>query len=202
MSQTKNILVANHRHPARNVHVFHIEVTEDHGHSSLYSKLENAIPSEEYVPIFFDVENHLVSPFKNRMEIVRFFQNIKLSFPIQMIRFDSVNVLWRAPEDLHPNEMMTQAARILKVDESSFPVFHTRQMKSEFRELCKKMGAQIPPHFIRKIYSELAGDESADDHPEIDERVRQAIIGDDPDLIVDLRHWWKHGQLQTKDVMG
>ena len=87
------------RELARNVHVFYSEVTEDQGHSSLYSKLENAMPSEEYVLIFFDEENHLVSPFKNRMERVRSFENIKLSFPIQMIRFDpggnksSVNVL-------------------------------------------------------------------------------------------------------------
>ena len=50
------------------------------------------------------------------------------------------------------------------------------------------MGAVIPPHVIRKIYSGLTGDASAEQNPGIDRRVRQAIIGDDLDLVIDLRH--------------
>lgn len=38
------------------------------------------------------------------------------------------------------------------------------------------------------IYSELTSDATADKNPAIDKQVRQATIGDDPDLVVDLRH--------------
>ena len=181
-------------HPARelskNVPILYIDASEDSfAPSSSYSKLLEVIPNENYVPIIFDEEKHLRIPFKNRMERARFFENIRLPFPLQMIRYDpGVDVLWRAPTEFDANEMMTQGARILKDVETHFPVFHTRQMKREFRENCKIMGAEIPPHEIWKIYSDLTGDASADQNPAIDERVRQAIIDDDPELVIDLRH--------------
>ena len=57
----------------------------------------------------------------------------------------TVNVLWKAPADFDADEMMMQGARILKEVETHFPVFHTRQMKREFRENSKKWEL-LSPH--------------------------------------------------------
>ena len=100
-----------------------------------------------------------------------------------------VNIMWRGPDsELDINEMMTQGARILKEVENQLPIYHTRQMRREFTSKFKKVGVDIPPHVVRNIYSELTGDATSDQNPSIDERVRQAIIGDDVDLVIDLRH--------------
>lgn len=49
-------------------------------------------------------------------------------------------------------------------------------------------GTHIPPHILRSIYTTLTNDASAEQDKEIDERVRLAVLGLDPDLVVDLRH--------------
>lgn len=41
---------------------------------------------------------------------------------------------------------------------------------------------------MRAIYAELTLDASADQNPEIDQRARMAILGEDPELIIDMRH--------------
>lgn len=41
---------------------------------------------------------------------------------------------------------------------------------------------------MRATYAELTLDASADQNPEIDQRARMAILGEDPELIIDMRH--------------
>jgi len=52
----------------------------------------------------------------------------------------------------------------------------------------KVQGLTVPKHVLRNFYTDLTGDATHDQNKGIDERMRQAIIGDDPDLVVDLRH--------------
>ena len=48
--------------------------------------------------------------------------------------------------------------------------------------------SDIPKHIFQSIYAELTLDASADQNPSMDDRVRQALFGNDPDMITDLRH--------------
>ena len=51
--------------------------------------------------------------------------------------------------------------------------------------------ASIQPVYLREMYRQLTGDTSAascDSQKAIDERVRQALHVEDPDVVVDLRH--------------
>ena len=55
-------------------------------------------------------------------------------------------------------------------------------------KVSKIQGITVPRHVLRNIYTELTGDASQDQNKEIDERMRQAIIGHDPNLAVDRKH--------------
>lgn len=83
---------------------------------------------------------------------------------------------------------MTKAVQVLKSAEPNLPVYHTRQMRHDFAKRVAITDSTLPKHLIRAVYSELTSDVSADQSPAIDQRVRQAILGEDPDLVIDLRH--------------
>ena len=47
--------------------------------------------------------------------------------------------------------------------------------------------AAVKPHLLRAVYSELTLDASVTQSVAIDNRLQQAILNDDPELIIDLR---------------
>lgn len=61
-------------------------------------------------------------------------------------------------------------------------------------------GIKIPPYILRSIYASLTNDATADQNPDIDERVRLSILGSDPELVVDLRHLNKGAPGDTFNV--
>lgn len=99
-----------------------------------------------------------------------------------------MSIFWKVPALRDPDDMMTKAVQILKRVEPNLPVYHTRQMRRDFAKKVSIIDSTVPKHLIRSVYSELTSDASADQNPAIDERVRQAILGEDPDLVIDLRH--------------
>ena len=84
--------------------------------------------------------------------------------------------------------MLTKGAQLLKEIEERLPVYHTRQMRKDFARRFDTLNVTIPKHVIRSVYSELPLDASADQNPSIDDRVRLALLHNDPELILDLRH--------------
>ena len=84
--------------------------------------------------------------------------------------------------------MMTQAARSLEKVRPDLPVYHSRQQRREFSRLVGKIASSVTPAAIRAIYTELTNDATGPQNPEIDARIKQAMLGDDPDLVIDLRH--------------
>ena len=84
--------------------------------------------------------------------------------------------------------MLTKGSRIVKELEKELPEFHTRQMRREFIEHVGKLGTNIPSHLIRNVYAELSFDATKDQNPLMDERARQAVLGEDAELIIDMRH--------------
>ena len=97
--------------------------------------------------------------------------------------------------------MMTAAQRILKKVEDKLPIYHTREMTIQFVQQIGNFIIEIPKHINRGIYIELAMDDSAEQNPEMDERVRQAILGEDLDLVIDLSQLDKGRPPGTFDVL-
>lgn len=84
---------------------------------------------------------------------------------------------------------MTETAKMVKQLEWKLPEYHTRYMRKHFVQLFGNIGGtKVPQHILRGIYKELTLDASVDQNPSLDERLRQALLADDPDLIIDLRH--------------
>ncbi|XP_076103163.1 uncharacterized protein LOC143072213 [Mytilus galloprovincialis] len=88
---------------------------------------------------------------------------------------------------------MTSAVKVVSRLKPSLPEFHTRQMRKEFyTKFChlpvSATGNTVPPHILRAIYRELTLDATADQNKALDERVRQALLAEDSDLVTDLRH--------------
>lgn len=80
------------------------------------------------------------------------------------------------------------AGRILVKLTPSLPQYHTRAMRKAFVHQVQQLGVNIPPHMIRIIYRRLALDSTADQNPDLDERIKLALASDEPELLLDLRH--------------
>lgn len=145
-----------------------------------YQSLNNRIHEiENFAPIFFDEEIFLIKPFDNSMDRFRFFQKLVLSNEVALCRYDpggsntTITYLWKLPENITDNELMTSSTRIVQNLKQSLYEFHTRQMRKDFiRKFTNLGGAKIPPHIMRAIYAELTLDASADQNPEVDGHFR------------------------------
>lgn len=161
-----------------------------------YQGLDNRINETEHViPIFFNEELFLTKPFDSSMDRFRFFQKLSLSSEVAICRYDpggsntTITYVWKIPENIPDAELLTTSTRLVQGLRQNLFEFHTRQMRRDFRHKFSNLGgSRIPPHIMRAIYAELTLDASADQNPEIDQRARMAILGEDPELIIDMRH--------------
>lgn len=164
---------------------------------NVYQKLNSCLKEvDDLTPIYFDEQIHVDVKFsKSTFDRYRFFQNLSLESDVAILRFSpggsvvSTIFIWKTPVDMEASELMTTAARIMNSLITKVPQYHTRQMRRDFSEKYSLLsGCCIPPHILRAIYSELTSDASADQNPQIDNRVRITLLGEKPDLVVDLRH--------------
>ena len=70
----------------------------------------------------------------------------------------------------------------------NLPEYHTRAMKQEFHKEVARLGVSTPPHVLRYIYQRLTLDASADQNPDLDDRVKFALQTNTYDIVLDLRH--------------
>lgn len=161
-----------------------------------YQGLDNRInETEHFIPILFNEELFLTKPFDRSMDRFRFFQKLSLSSEVAICRYDpggsntTITYVWKLPENIPDAELLTSSTRIVQGLRQNLFEFHTRQMRRDFLHKFSNLGgSRIPPHIMRAIYAELTLDASADQNPEIDQRARMAILGEDPELIIDMRH--------------
>ena len=159
-----------------------------------YSILDQILKeANEYEPICFDETIHMNGGFRDRFERRRFIDNISVSHNTDMLKFDpgaglgQVIFLWRVPDERSPTEMMTSASKMYGRLENRLNEYHTREMRREFSSKYRQV-VSIPPHIMRSIYAELTLDASTSQNPTLDERLRVAILGEDPEMAIDLRH--------------
>ena len=97
--------------------------------------------------------------------------------------------LWLVSPDSSADEIQSQNAVLAQTLNADMPKFHSRVMRQKFISLFGRM-ANVKPAYLREMYHELTGDSSAassEIESHINERVRQALELEDPDVVVDLR---------------
>ena len=78
------------------------------------------------------------------------------------------------------------------------PQYYTQAMKREFASKCSNLTG-ISPYVRRFMYAQLTGDSSANCNPELEQRMRLVVLGELPELAVDLRHV-NSGRLEKYDA--
>jgi hypothetical protein len=149
-----------------------------------------------YQPVFFDELIHISSPFRSLFERYDFIQNIALSHPIDILKYSpggsvgNTVFLWKIPNDRDVQVAMKETMAVVNRLKPQLPEFHTRRMRSEFVKTYGGLHAtSVPKYVLRSIYSEMTLDASvSDSNPAVDERLKLAVLTDDPDLVIDLRH--------------
>lgn len=97
--------------------------------------------------------------------------------------------LWKIPKDISDAQLPTSTIRLVSELKPKLYKIHTRMMRREFsNKYCNIAGTNIPPYVLRSLYAELTLDASADQNPALDTRARLALLGQDPDLVIDMRH--------------
>lgn len=164
-----------------------------------YSVLDNLITTRDnYAYIIFDENSHITSPFKHRKDRYDFIEQLRLSVPIDVLRYhpvssmDATVVLWRTSAQRNSDEILKMSIKVFETVKPLLPEYHTRQMKQTFINTYCKLSASsqstLSPAILRSIYSYFSLDASADQNKTMDERIRQAILSEDADLVTDLRH--------------
>ena len=170
----------------------------------VYAELERAL-STEYREI--DVGEFLPPDPRKRYN---FISQMAMPFPIGRVSYPmsgshhSLHFVWRSddvPDTAKEHEIIQRI-------EKQLPQFHTRAMRRKFQEEMLLISTDIRGSTAVAIYQRLTGDCTMMEDKkskEIQERMRQIIDTQDPDLIADMRQlnegrpaefeeFWKEGQ--------
>ncbi|XP_071122564.1 uncharacterized protein [Mytilus edulis] len=163
-----------------------------------YSILDSAMLKLDYYEYLYldeDIHVSIEDSLKTSWSRYSFLQNLKLSQPINKLSYNpggsvgSTVFIWKVPQHRGINEVMNDALKVIDTLKPKLPEYHTRRMRRDFINKYSNLNAvSIPKHILRSIYSDLTMDATSDQNPAMDSRVRHAILSEDADLILDLRH--------------
>ena len=97
--------------------------------------------------------------------------------------------MWRVPIHATEGEVLNQSVKVMEELKKNLPVYHSRAMRREFIHSFGKV-TNSKSAFLREAYRRSTGDQSCSSNAAeqaIDERVKQILGDEDPDLICDLR---------------
>ncbi|XP_019855512.1 PREDICTED: uncharacterized protein LOC109584273 [Amphimedon queenslandica] len=167
--------------------------------SPLLSELDDAIASK---PEYCKLCVHDFSPQDNRRRYLYIRELEKgLSHPIFYFTYThnsnvgNYHFIWKAP--LSASESSTENMRVIEEIKKEIPVYHTRAMRREFYNIYGRISPESKPYLLRSIYHALTNDLSTartTHEKEIDTRVQEALLAEDPDIVIDLRHFNSNGE--------
>lgn len=143
-------------------------------------------------PVVFNEDKHLKNLFENSKEKFRYFEQLQLSMPIDLIRFSpggssvTINCIVKVSSDRPTQQILIEGARILQKARPYLQEYHTRSQKALFRERLQHV-THVLPSVADFIYKELTLDASTAFHPTTMERLRLIFLGE-KGLLADLRH--------------
>ena len=165
---------------------------------SVYNRLDLAMSEiDEFEPLFFDEDIHLSEgfAFKSYEQRYKYLSDLALSSDIHLLHYDpggslgAVCFMWKISSNMSSEEVFVADTQILSGLRLKLPEFHTRKMRKDFATAYENIaGITIPPHVLRSIYTTLTNDATSYQNPELDQRMRLAVLGSEPDLVVDMRH--------------
>lgn len=136
-------------HPVRNVSegisVVHSEISVNL--DPKYALIDAAVKDTiEITPVLLDEEKHLVQPFKDASQRLRFVENIHLSVPVDIIKYCPggaymaiVFIVKVKPRRTRDQEL-TETSQVILHLKPKLPEFHTRTMKRRFKRLAPLLG--------------------------------------------------------------
>lgn len=126
------------------------------------------------------------------MQKFRFLRDIRLSIPVDIVKFipggstSSTIVICRTAENHTEPQILIEGARLVQRARPNLLEIHTREMKRAFKDRISNI-TSLSPSVLEFIYKELAIDGSQATNPVMQERLRLISLGH-TDLIADLRH--------------
>ena len=161
--------------------------------SEQYLRL-NAILKEkdEQDPVIFNETEHIQQPFSDTMQKFRFLRDLRLSVPVDIVRFSPGGstactvVICRTAENRTDPQILIEGARLVQKVRPKLLEVHTREMKRTFKDKMSNI-TSLSPSILEFIYKELALDGGQATNPVMQERLRLISLGH-TDLIADLRH--------------
>lgn len=158
-----------------------------------YSLLDAAMRETQLEsPVFFDESVHVEEPFGNSVQKYRFFNELQLTVPVDIIRYCpggpqvTTVCFFKVMEGRPESVILTQGARFLQKISSQLKEVHTRAQRAEFDSMVNNI-AHISPAVKAFIYRTLTNDASAPVNPVMEERLRLISLGN-TEIIDDLRH--------------
>ena len=144
------------------------------------------------VPVVFDEDIHLKDAFENNMQRFRYFADMSLDVPIDILRFSpggssvTIYCIVQRTKERSVQALLTDGAQVLQKMRSDFKEYHTRAEKRLFKKSVKNL-CSVNGGVLEEIYKLLALDSSASSHPATGQRIR-AIMEGERGLIADMRH--------------
>ena len=102
----------------------------------------------------------------------------------------NLHFLWKVPTDSDVTSSFEQSQVVIENIRSQIPRYHTRAMRSAMFEKFGRISPATKPSALRYFYRELTGDQAAassTDQAVVDERIKQIIDMEDPNVLQDLR---------------
>jgi hypothetical protein len=182
-------------HPVRTIDE---HATIEHRNKSLvdvkakFRLLDEAVKAQDLLsPLVFDEANHIEKPFDSPVERHRYFAELQLSVPIDIIRFCpggsvlTTACIVKVVENRSEPEILIEGVRSFQKAKPFLKEFHTREQRKLFKKKWANI-ANVSPSVTDLIYKELALDATTASHPVTQERLRLIFHGE-PGLLTDLR---------------
>ena len=134
-------------------------------------------------PVIFDQEVHLSHEFENNMQRFRFFDQIALSVPVDVLRFCRGGSTVTITCIVQVNEKRSES-EVLN-DGVAMKEYHTRPQKRDFKRKVSNI-ACIQSSIVDVLYKGVALDASVCTHPDTAARIHAMFLGASG-LVTDLR---------------
>ena len=144
-------------------------------------KVTSSSETQMHNPIVF-IENEHTGPFENNMRRLRYFENMNLTVPIDIVRFCpggshcTIFALVQVGENRDEKTMLTEGGRVLQKLRPQMRECHTRAQKNEFKRKVQNVSS-IQPSLLEMLYQELCLDSSTANHPDTTQRIRAMFLG-------------------------
>ena len=128
------------------------------------------------MPDIFDEDIHLKDAFENNMQRFRYFADMSLDVPIDILRFSqggssvTISCIVQRTKERSVQALLTDGAQVLQKMRADFKEYHTRAEKRLFKKSVKNL-CSVNGGVLEEIYKLLALDSSASSHPATGQRI-------------------------------